>query len=147
MLLIGPGETGRARDALLSFGASTDNKGNAHLVDKHLTTKFPLSLILLELSTQLSDQNTSLSLNWLERGANQQADDLSNEAFGDFDEKLRVPACWEYLPFKRLHYLLSETQKFQELLAEIKKKRVEVDGNNFPRKAPRRQKLRERDPW
>ena len=147
MLLIKPGQFERAKDALISFGASTDNKGNAHLVDKHLTTKFPLALILLELSTQLHDRNLTLTLNWLERGANQFADDLTNEVFGDFDESLRVKADWDELPFTHLRFLLDETMRFQKLLEEVKQKRREEVNPEGSRKAPRRQKLREREPW
>ena len=34
----------------MSFSGSTDNKGNAHVIDRLLTTKFPLCAILMELS-------------------------------------------------------------------------------------------------
>ena len=43
-----------------SFTCGTDNQGNMYLLDKLLTTKYPLGVVLMELSCQLSLRRLSL---------------------------------------------------------------------------------------
>jgi hypothetical protein len=74
----------------MSFSGSTDNKGNAHVIDRLLTTKFPLCAILMELSAQLSRAGASLTLDWIPRLQNTEADELSNGITTSFQEVNRV---------------------------------------------------------
>ena len=128
----------------IGFSAGTDNQCNSKLVEKHMTTKFPLCLVLLELSTQLQKRDLALNLTWLERDANQPADDLTNEKFEAFSPELRVQMEWEEFPFEKLHELLALAKDFKEELSQAKlnrPKEVEVA------RGPKRAKLRDRDPW
>ena len=50
-----------------------------------MTTKFPSTLILMELAEELSAKNCELQLQWIRRDLNQLADDLTNENFASFD--------------------------------------------------------------
>ena len=49
---------------------------------KAMTTKFPSSLVLLELAEELAAKKCDLNLTWIRRDLNQLADDLTNEKFG-----------------------------------------------------------------
>ena len=130
----------------VGFAASTDNQGNSRLVEKHMTTKLPLSLVLLELSTQLQERNMVLDIRWLRRDANQPADDLTNSEFSNFNPALRIPVTWKELEFKVLHTLSEQASSFAEQLGELKRKRKEGPEvtASFTAKG---KKLRERDPW
>ena len=65
--------------AIVSMKGFTDNKSNESLVRKGMTTKFPSTLILMELMEELGSKNSQLELSWLRRDSNQLADDLTNE--------------------------------------------------------------------
>ena len=60
----------------VSFTCGTDNQGNSYLLDKLLTTKYPLGVVLMEVACQLGLRNASLGANWLPRLQNEEADAL-----------------------------------------------------------------------
>ena len=76
--------------------AGTDNQSNSYAVSKMMTTKYPLTLLVMELSEALRTRRCELSLEWIPRDLNQLADDLTNEKFDAFPEEKRVKAmsCW-----------------------------------------------------
>jgi hypothetical protein len=90
----------------------TDNKGNSFVLMKMLSTKFPLTILLIELSEQLRHHHLELHLEWIPREGNQEADDLTNEDFSKFSSELRVPVNPLELPF----LVLPEVMKFGESL-------------------------------
>ena len=53
--------------ALLSLSCGTDNQGNTHLLDKMLTTKYPLGIVLMELAHQMRPRRVVLRAHWLPR--------------------------------------------------------------------------------
>eukprot|EP00439_Symbiodinium_sp_Y106_P009019 s10395_g1.t1 len=59
----------------------TDNQGNSYAVSKLMSTKFPLPLLLMELSETLRKGEQCLELSWVPREKNQWADDLTNQKF------------------------------------------------------------------
>ena len=131
----------------MGFGAATDNQGNSKLIERHLTTKHPLNLILLELTSQLQLRNLTLNLGWLERGANQHADDLTNDRFEDFTDALRIKVEWEDLNFLKLGKLLAVAEDFRR---EVEAAKQEASVKVVPllqARPKKRAKLRERDPW
>ncbi|CAE7420883.1 pikAI [Symbiodinium sp. CCMP2456] len=58
----------------------TDSQSNEALLRKAMTTKFPSTLILMELAEELSAKNCELQLQWIRRDLIQLADDLTNES-------------------------------------------------------------------
>ena len=54
-----------------------------------MSTKFPLTLLLMELTEGLRFRDLKLYLEWIRRVDNIEADALSNEDWGDFNEELR----------------------------------------------------------
>ena len=76
------GRPSRPRGAIKGY---TDNQSNESLLKKFMTSKFPSTLILMELAEELTVKRCELKLHWLRRDENQLADDLTNEKFDSFD--------------------------------------------------------------
>ena len=68
----------------------TDNQSNESLLRKAMTTKFPSTLILMELAEELSAKNCELQLHWIRPDLNQLADHLTNENFASFNPNFMV---------------------------------------------------------
>ncbi|CAE8707868.1 unnamed protein product [Polarella glacialis] len=68
----------------------SDNLGNTYIVAKGMTTKYPITLILMEVSEQLRSRGMEMSVTWKRRDENQEADDLTNLVFDKFSPELEV---------------------------------------------------------
>ena len=79
-----------------------------------MTTKFPSTLILMELAEELSAKNCELQLQWIRRDLNQLADDLTNENFASFDPNFRVDLKGEALEWRVLGRLLAHATSYFE---------------------------------
>ena len=55
-----------------------------------MSTKFPLSAVVMELSEQLEARGSWLKLAWVPRQQNEEADASSNEQFDGFDMDKRI---------------------------------------------------------
>jgi hypothetical protein len=138
-------------DGLLQLSVlegETDNKGNAYVVAKLMTTKYPLNIILMELALQLQRCNSCLDLAWVPREQNIEADELSNGVTRSFDMKNEIPVKVEDLQFIVLHDLMDEAKTFYGDL--LKKKEAKTKNPQWGQTAKKRKledKLRARDPW
>ena len=125
----------------LSLTAFTDNQANSYVLDKYMSTAFPLSVVLIELALHLQRSQVDLDLQWIPRDQNVEADALTNEEFGDFNADLRLPVEIEELKFLVLHQLI----KFaEEIDSEITMKKASKE------KTPRQdatKKMRLTQPW
>ena len=63
---------------LITLGCLTDNQGNSFLLDKLMTTSYPLGLVLIELAWQCSRRRIALRAEWVPRLQNEEANDLTN---------------------------------------------------------------------
>ena len=68
--------------ATLTFSSGTDNQGNSYLLDRMMTTKYPLVVVLMELAHQMRRRRLVLRARWLPRLQNEEADALTK---GEFD--------------------------------------------------------------
>ena len=142
-----PGRHATAWASLCLAAAGTDNQSNELLIDRMMTTKFPLCAILMELSTQLEQRGIGLALRWRPRELNTEADALTNGDFSLFSDNLRVPASMAAVPWVLLPDLLEKGQAFlDELRLERAAKRARPDGE-AARKKPKVQSLKTTDPW
>ena len=149
MVFVEPaGPAGLSR-GIVGFSAGTDNQGNAWLIERFMTTRYPLCTVLMEMSAQLQHRSVQLELGWLPREANQPADDLTNEDFSRFDPARRVEVSWEGLPFLVLPGLLARGREYMESLRQAREDRRAADANGPPpsKTARRGGGLREREPW
>jgi len=133
----------------LATGA-TDNQGNSYAVAKLLTAKYPLCIVLMELSVQLQDRQLWLDLEWTPREKNQIADDLTNEAFDGFGPDNRIDINISNLKYKvMLDYLARGAELYQAIETRKKDKLSEGGPDQRVRKRQRRKRtgLRDTDPW
>ena len=140
--------------ATISMTCSTDNQGNSFLLDKMLTTRYPLGVILMELAHQMKLRRTLLRARWLPRLQNQEADDLTNDEFRHFDLTKRIHVELKSLGFKLMEALFEVGDDYIAELdaakASEKKraaKRVLAGDCVDARKNKRVKGLRETDPW
>ena len=69
-------------------------------------------MINMQLSELLMQANARLHLCWRPRDTNQEADDLTNEKFEDFDKAKRVQACWSDFDFPLVRELYANRREF-----------------------------------
>ena len=87
-----------------------------------MSTKFPLTVLVMELSESLRLCNCYLNLDWLRRDDNQLADDLSNMKFDNFNLEQRV----RWFPFEQKWHVLTDfLEHAKEFHEEIKKRKSE----------------------
>ncbi|OLP78798.1 hypothetical protein AK812_SmicGene40995 [Symbiodinium microadriaticum] len=79
-----------------------------------MTTKFPSTLILMELAEELSAKSCELQLQWIRRDLNQLADDLTNQNFASFDPNFRIDLKGEVLEWWLLGRLLAHATSYFE---------------------------------
>ena len=120
----------------LAVRGYTDNQSNEALLRKAMTTKFPSTLVLMELAEELSAKNCELQLQWIRRDLNQLADDFTNENFASFSPDFRVALEGEKLEWRVLEH---SSSYFQELGV-----RKRTEGPKVPRFSKRARKL---GPW
>ena len=94
----------------------TDNQSNESLLKKFMTSKFPSTLILMELAEELTAKRCELKLHWLRRDENQLADDLTNEKFDSFDKEFRVPLKGADIQWRILDKLTESAEGFYQEL-------------------------------
>ena len=140
-------------NSMMFFTGVTDNQGNEALVHKNMTTKFPLYIVLLELTEQLQARRLGLDLRWQKRDLNQAADNLSNGIFEDFDLSLRLNPCLSNLDWMIMPRLLDEACKLELLIRsrklQIKNAKHSWSQGPWSRGVKRRkvEGLRVTDPW
>ena len=143
----------RAASSLIKVSAATDNKGNACILPKLMTTKFPLVVILAEIAEQLRINRWSLDLEWTPREQNMEADALTNQDFAAFnvDNQLKINVSelnWEVLP-QMLDMAEDIFQRVQakRVAAKIRKAGDELVSPEARQGSGRRRRLKERAPW
>ena len=136
---------------LASFTCGTDNQGNMFLLDKLLTTKYPLGVVLMELSCQLGLRRAAMRANWIPRLQNEEADALTNSDFRHFSKDKEIHVDLDKLPFKIMNELFAEGEDYLKELADLKVKDAEVKApSSTPQKKARKKaadSLRETQPW
>jgi hypothetical protein len=121
LVLLPESEVVSATSGLVALTCGTDNQGNSYVLDKLMTTKYPLGVILMELSCQLGLRRACLRARWIPRLQNEEADALTNGDFQHFDPKLRIPVSLDQLPFRVLNELFEEGETYVSELEHLKK--------------------------
>jgi hypothetical protein len=107
---------------------ATDNKGNKHVVYRFHTTKFPLSMVLMELATRLGDAGLELDLEWVPRASNVEADDLTNNIFEKFDMAKRIDLKWKDLDLPVIEQFMIPAEQFFKQVSEIRLRAMSARG-------------------
>jgi len=145
VVAFGPEEGSTPTGITLLVPSWTDNRGNTFALSRLMSTKFPLSAIVMELAAQLEARGLTLELGWAPRAFNQEADDLSNFQLDQFSPERRVPFDIGDYPWKVLPRLLVAGEAF------IEEARLARENKGPQRRATqkrrREDRLRVRDPW
>jgi hypothetical protein len=133
---------------ILRVSGGTDNKGNGHLVDKYMTTTYPLNCVLMEVSKECRSSMSSLGLRWRCRDENTEADAITNGDFSLFDATKKVEVSMESLGLDLMNSMLARGLELYHLVKEAKDLRREAHQAAWKggRKKKGR-KLRLRAPW
>ena len=112
------------------------------MISKLLTTKWPLGAVLMQLSSLLSAQEAWLSLTWVPRESNCEADALTNDVFAGFSEARRIHCSWPLLlaSFPVLAASLTAGQALYDELTAAKLERAEGRAEPQPQAPDRRSK-------
>ena len=132
---------------MITLSCGTDNQSNSYLLDKMLTTKYPLGVILMELAHQMRRRRLVLRAQWLPRLQNDEADQLTNMDFRHFDKKKRIPVDLDRLGFQVLPELFEAGEAYLESLSQLKAD-SKAEGVERGKKRLRGDRgLKETDPW
>ena len=93
---------------------------NDALSTKRSTTKWPLMLINMQLSSALARSRLALSLRWRPREENVEADNLTNELFEGFADDARVGLAFSDLGLSLVESLWKTKQQFDAAKQEAK---------------------------
>ena len=138
--------------ATLLLTCGTDNRSNSFLLDRMITTKYPLGVVLMELAAQSQVRGVSLRARWIPRLQNEEADALTNSDFSAFDPAKRLEVDLATLDFRLLHELFAAGDSYIADLEKIKKSEQARASVSHTRPAPKKrklagQKLRDTNPW
>ncbi|CAK9111088.1 unnamed protein product [Durusdinium trenchii] len=98
--------------------AFTDNRGNSFILKKGLSTKYPITLLVIEVAETLRRLDAYASLTWVRRDGNVLADALTNEDYSAFDPSRRETVVEGEL---RWYVMGSLIQRREQLFDEIKR--------------------------
>ncbi len=129
----------RNQDTTVVVGGITDNRGNAYVLNRLMTTKYPLCTVVMELAAQMELHNLRLAIDWSPRELNAEADDLSNHITSAFNPDHRIALELNNLPWLVLPGLMREGAAFDQDVRPTRPPRV--------RKKAKGARLRETDPW
>ena len=154
MVLVPQGQPSGDSAAILTLSCGTDNQGNSFLLDKLLTTRYPLGIVLMQLAHQIRRRRLVLRARWLPRLQNQEADDLTNFEIRHFDPKRRIQVDLDKLGLDLMHELfkvgddyLSDLEKLREL-GRAKGAEAKAKGGRLAGKKGKKPRgLKETDPW
>ena len=118
--------------------AGTDNQSNTYAVSKMMSTKYPLTLLVMELSETLRANGCELNLQWIPRGKNQLADDLTNEKFDHFPGELRRRWIGGDTKWVVLDRMIFKSREFYE---DLKLERMEARDRRATGEKGKKRKL------
>ena len=144
VIVFGPEARWAGADGRLSITGFTDNSSNAFLVDEFLSTKFPSSLVLMELVYQLYALKASLQLHWIPREQNEDADDLSKGKTDNFSPEKRMEVDFEKIQLKVIPAMAEVAEKLDD---EIRMRKISKEKAEPSTKTPAEEKMRLKQPW
>ena len=111
---------------LLLCGGGTDNKAASQLVQKGLSTKMPLMVVLMDYLGYCEEMGLRCHLDWRPRDVNVEADDLTNLKFDSFNLAKRIKVRWESLEFPMIELLM----RFSETFAKRKAQQASLESTD-----------------
>ena len=149
VVVFGPRAKWRKKHGRLVLSGFTDNASNSYVIDKFLSVKFPVSMVLMELSRQLAELQSELQLHWIPREQNEESDDLSKGKFDAFDPANRIEVDMASVDWKVIPQLMEHAMAFdKELqLRRTSKEDSRNKSSQTSQKTPPEERLRLKQPW
>lgn len=126
----------------VSAGGSTDNQGKRFVVNRFMTTKFPLLAFVCELASVLEEKSCLVDLGWVPRDQNEEADAITNGDVGNFNQAKELKVQWD---FRVLDEMLDLGDKFYSDVQ--KEKEEEMERPEVKRPNRKKVGLKVTDPW
>ena len=125
----------------------TDNGGDGAALNKLMTTRYPASALIMEMSDYIKRMRIRALVEWTPRTANREADALANGNTPSFDPELEVKIDDKVLEWIILPQVLAMGKKAEENF-QAAKSRGELP-NKSGKQLRRRQeeRLKIADPW
>eukprot|EP00435_Cladocopium_sp_Y103_P062977 s708_g24.t1 len=102
-----------------------------------MSTKFPLTLLLMELSEEMRAVDFKLDLEWVKRDENEDADALSNGDCSKFDEALRVGERADEIRWRILEKVQTRGEEMYREVQALKDRHKEAKLAGGLQKRPR----------
>ena len=153
LMVFGPDAEWSKQGGRVTLSAYTDNAGNSHVLRKFASSKYPLSILVMEMAAQLDALDSEMELAWVPRNQNTEADDLTNDRTEEFDESLRVEVDLDRLPFLVLPKLMEQAGRLDAELKlhrtskEAKLEKLREERNLPEAKRTKKGEMRWKDPW
>ena len=112
------------------------------MLNRLITTKFPLCVLVTELASQMERRNARVALDRSPRDFNKEADDLSKGVVEAFDPSRRIELSVADFPWIVLRDLVAYGSSFEQ---ENARRRSPLDP--MPSKPRKKRPLREIDLW
>ena len=148
VMLFGKGMKERTLRRRLTLTAATDNLGNTYVLNHFMSCKYPLSIVVMELSVQLKKIDLDLDLGWVPRTQNIEADALTNEEFAGFTPGKRIQVNFEDLQFIIMDKMMGRAAALDSDI-RLAKSSKEAKGDRPEESCPKRRRGQTRweDPW
>ena len=117
--------------AAVTVTGLTDSQVAASVVSRWLTTAFPLCVVAMELSAQLEQRSAQLTLEWIPRCQNAEADALADGRFEGFSAGFRVAVDPDQMEWLVLSRLCDEGCNFVAEHAHCAHKTVEIGSTSL----------------
>ncbi len=133
----------RDSDQFYCMPGITDNRGNQYTVTKLQSSRFPLCAVLMEIASRSELLRLRLSLDWVPRDLNAEADRLAGGDLSGFSPSLRHHVDWKRINWLVLDWAMDLGATF---FAE-QRNRQKLPHSLPPRGKRRKIPRRESDPW
>ena len=117
----------------------TDNRGNGSALNKLMSTRYPASALLMELSTFLKHRKLKALVEWTPRESNREADALANGCADGFNPELELKVDCENLQWSILPKALEVGKQAEESYRAAK------EGGHLPNRVKKEREKRLED--
>eukprot|EP00435_Cladocopium_sp_Y103_P040223 s3631_g10.t3 len=146
VMLFGDSMKKKASRRRLTLTAATDNLGNTYVLNHFMSCKYPLSIVVMELSVQLRKYDLDMDLGWVPRAQNTEADALTNEEFSGFDPGKRIEVNFEEIKFLIMDKMMGRAAELDSDI-RLAKSSKEAKGDRPEESCPKRRRGQTRVPF
>ena len=146
LMIFSPGWKEQLRGSVVISGF-TDNAGNEAVLNRLMTSKFPLVVILTELAEQVKQGEMDRTQTWVPREQHELADALTNGDLGNFRKENRMELDDGSLGFKILREMVRVADKVHADVKKHKEMGKDEGSRSGDGKTKSSERLRMRDSW